>query len=230
MSLNKRKNRYFKRTHISERKFREILKEFCYDSTGTETAKRTGISRVTVTKIFHLLRLRMKELALIEGAEVFADETEIDESYFGPKRVRGKRGRGAGFKVPVFGLLKRGGKVFTRVVRNCSKAELWPIIKGKVLTGSILYSDGWKAYDGLVYNYDHYRIHHSKDEFARGRNHINGIESFWSWSKKRMAKFNGIKKDNFELFLKECEFRFNHRDDLQKVLLKSLRNEPLINL
>ena len=53
------------------------------------------------------------------------------------------------------------------------------------------------------------RINHSK-EFANKQNHINGIENFWNQAKRHMRKFNGIQKDNFVLYLKECEWRFNH--------------------
>ncbi len=96
-----------------------------------------------------------------------------------------------------------------------------PIIQGKVLEGSTVYTDGWKAYDGLILNgYDHYRIFHSQNEFARGKNHVNGIESFWSFAKRRLAKFNGLKDKNFFLHLKESEFKFNHRQ--AKDILKSL--------
>ena len=193
----KPKNKYLDHSHISETKFRQILKEFCRDSTATETSDRVGISRITINKIYMTIRKRIYELAINEGREIFRDEVEIDESYFGARRVRGKRGRGARGKIPVFEILKRNGKVYTRIVKNCSKAQLLPILKGKVLDGSTVYSDGWRPYDGLVYNYDHYRVYHSKNEFARGKNHINGIESFWSWSKRRIHKFNGVHKRYF---------------------------------
>ena len=154
---------------------------------------------------------------------------ECDESYFGAKRIRGKRGRGAAGKTPVFGLLKRDGKVYVQIVENCSKQELMPIIQGKVLEGSSINTDGWKAYDGLVVNgYDHYRVFHSHDEFARGKCHVNGIESFWSFAKRRMAKFNGLTDDKFYLHLKECEWRFNHRcDNIYTSLLAEFRKNPL---
>jgi transposase-like protein len=88
-----------------------------------------------------------------------------------------------------------------------------PIIQGKVLAGSTIHTDGWRAYDGLILNgYDHYRVHHSDNEFARGKCHVNGIESFWSFAKRRLAKFNGIASHKFLLHLKESEFRFNYRN------------------
>lgn len=224
----KPRNCYFLGTHISEADFKHLLREFCRDTLATETAERTGISRPTVNDVYRLLRERIAGLAQEEACEVFADETEIDESYFGPRRIRGRRGRGASGKIPVFGILKRDGRVYTRMVENCSRAQLLPILQGKVIAGTRVYSDGWGAYDGLVYNYDHYRVHHSHNEFARGRNHINGIESFWSWSKQRLARFNGMRRQDFSLHLKECEWRFNHRkDDLYAILLMELRQNPL---
>ena len=224
----KPKNKYFINSHISEEKFRKILKEFCLDSTVFETSKRLNISRPTINKIYILFRKRIYKLATKNNKEKINDEVEIDESYFGARRVRGKRGRGAKGKTPVFGLLKRNGEVHTHIVKNCSKEQLLPVIKGKVLEGARIYSDGWKPYDGLVYNYDHYRVYHSKDEFARGKNHINGIESFWSWSKRRLNKFNGIKNEYFYLHLKECEFRFNNRNkNMHDILLTEFRKNPL---
>ncbi|EDN33858.1 conserved hypothetical protein [Francisella tularensis subsp. tularensis FSC033] len=108
---------------------------------------------------------------------------------------------------------------------NCSKESLMPIIQGKILENSTIYTDGWKAYDGLILNgYDHYRIYHSHNEFARGKNHVNGIELFWSFSKRRLAKFNGLSDDKFVLHLKECEFRWNNKDnDLYKIMLTLVR-------
>lgn len=104
-----------------------------------------------------------------------------------------------------------------------------PVIQGKVLEETAIYTDGWRSYDGLVLNvYKHYRIHHHENEFARSKNHVNGIESFWSYAKRRMSKFNGIRKDKFLLHLKESEFRFNNRHgNMYKRLLKDLRDNPL---
>ncbi len=137
---------------------------------------------------------------------------ELDESYFGARRIRGKRGRGASGKTIVFGILKRNGVVYTEIVPDASKASLIKVIRGHISADSEINTDGWKAYDGLVdMGYEkHYRVHHGSNEFARGKQHINGIESFWSYTKGRLAKFHGISKEMFYLHLKETEFRFNH--------------------
>lgn len=223
-----RKNKYYNRSRISEKKFREILKYFCYDETASKTVIYTSINRNTINKIFNEIRqhLFVNNLNLSNKDRV---NFELDESYFGAKKICGKRGRGAAGKTPVFGLLKRNGKVYVEIARNCSKEELIPIIQGKILEGLTINTDGWKAYDGLILNgYTHHRVFRSHNEFARGKNHVNGIESFWSYCKRRLAKFNGLTDEKFILHLKESEFRFNNREqNLYKILLEIIRKNPL---
>ena len=157
-------------------------------------------------------------------------QIEVDESYFGAKRVKGVRGRGAKGKTRVFGLLKRGDKVYTEIVPDCTAATLTKIIRGKTSIDSVIHSDGWRGYNGLVdFGYKkHFRVHHGENEFARGNSHINGIESFWGYAKTRLVKFKGMDKSTFNLHLKECEFRFNNRkQNLYKILLGIFRKEPL---
>jgi len=191
------KNRYVRHAHISEVIVRRVLKLFCADIPALTAAGLAGLSVQSTQSLYDGLRLRILVLTL-EEARPFAGEVEIDESDFGPRRVRGKRGRGAGGKTPVIGLLKRGGKVFTAIVENCSKQALMPIIRGQVLSEATVYTDGWKSYDGLVLGgYKHHRIHHHQNQFARGKNHVNGIESFWSFTKLRLAKLRGIRAEYF---------------------------------
>ena len=112
----------------------------------------------------------------------------------------------------MFGLLKRGGKVYTKVIPDASSATLYPIIERKVVSDSIVYSDCWRGYNVLdVSELKHFRINHSK-LFADKANHINGIKNFWNKVKRHMRKFNGVPKQHFGLFLKECEWRFNNSD------------------
>jgi transposase len=222
------RNKYFRRTHISESIFRKVLQHFSLDITALVTSQLLGIRTATIQRIYTLIRERVQALAL-EEMRPLAGEIEVDESYFGARRVRGKRGRGASGKTPVLGLHKRGDRVYVSVVGNCSKRELMPILKGHILEKSDVYTDGWKAYDGLVTNgYQHHRVHHHENEFVRGKNHVNGIEGFWSFAKYRMMKLRGIRKEKFLLHLKECEFRWNHRENnIYSILLVNCRNKPL---
>ena len=106
-----------------------------------------------------------------------------------------------------------------------------PIIKGKVDERAIIYTDGFRTYDGLAdYGYKrHYRVKHGENEFAKGHNHINGIENFWGLCKVRLVKFRGVHKHKFYLHIKECEFRYNYRKKkIYLCLLKNIRNNPII--
>lgn len=217
-----------KQARISHHKVSKLAECFCLDRDATRTAELTRVNRKTINRFFMQFRLAIywhqsNELRKVVG------EAEVDESYFGAKRIRGfhgklKRGRGT-LKQPVFGIFERGGRVFTEIVPDCKKKTLQALLCGRVAKETVIYSDGWRGYDGLVdVGYDrHYRVNHSANEFAKsGGVHINGIESFWSFTKRRLAKFNGVKK-NFVLHLKESEWRWKKtkgelRKDLEHVL------------
>jgi transposase len=221
-------NRYFRFAKISEAKLRQLLRCFALDLSATQSAKMTGLSVRRTNDIY--LRLRKKLAQECEKLSPFRGHLEADESYFGPRRVRGRRGRSAGRKIIVFGLLKRDDKVYTQIMTNVSRAALQAVIRRHASLDSTIHTDGWSGYDGLVdLGYaKHFRVHHGENEFARGPNHINGIESFWGFAKYRLTKFHGISRNTFALHLKETEFRFNNRkNNLYKVLLSLLRKDPL---
>ena len=200
-------------SRLSRYKIKKIIECFSEDITASSAAKILKLNRKTINSYYNEFRRLILEYSLREQEKELG-EFELDESYFGARRVRGKRGRGAAGKTPVFGLLKRNGKVFVTIVPNCSREELMPIIQGKIPEGSTIHTDGRKAYDGLILNgYSHYRVFHHENEFARGKSHVNGIECFWSYAKRRLSKFNGLTDDKFILHLKESEAGFNHRDD-----------------
>jgi transposase len=221
-------NRYYRRSKISERKFRQVVRHFALDFTASDVAKLTGLTRKSVTSIF--LRIRERIAEECERQSPFGGEVEVDESYFGARRVRGKRGRGASGKTIVFGIFKRNGSVYTEVVPDCRKRTLLAVIRGRITLDAVVHSDGWRGYDGLVdVGYaKHFRVNHSANEFVRGASHVNGIESFWSYAKRRLRKFNGIPSRTFYVHLKECEYRFNNRNtELSTLLLKLLERHPL---
>ena len=220
------KRRYFKRSRISDKKIREIIKYFSLDFTITKISILVNIDRKIVNKYINKIRVIL--CSYCEKISLFKGEIELDESYFGGNKKGDKRGRGVTNKIPVFGILKRDGKVYTQIVNNASSKELMPIIKDLVDKKSTIYTDKWRAYDSLVLDgYKHKRINHSKEfrDKVDKKNHINGIENFWGWSKNRLRKFNGISRETFKLHLKECEFRFNHRHhNLYDIIIKILKN------
>ena len=143
---------------VTAQKRNRIFLCFKNDLTATQAAEICGVNRNTANRYYNLLRRAILSESIREARREVG-EYELDESYFGARRVRGKRGRGAAGKTPVFGLLKRGDKVFVTVVPDCPRESLMPVIKGLILESSTIYTDGWKAYDGLVLNgYEHYRV------------------------------------------------------------------------
>ena len=189
-------------------------------STARSAAALTGINRHTARLYFHKLRELISEKLEADLPEKFSGEIELDESYFGGVR-KGKRGRGAAGRIPVFGLLKRGCKVLALKVPNTRTETLFPIIKAKIKPDSVVYTDSFRAYGVLdVSGFHHERINHS-ELFADAQNHINGIENFWNQAKRHLRRFNAIPRQHFHLYLKEWEWPFNYHptENLLKVLL-----------
>jgi transposase-like protein len=222
-------NRYYRCSKISEGKFRQLVRCFALGLTVSKTTEFTSLTRKSVIMIY--LKIRERIAQECERASPFSlCEVEVDESYFVGRRVRGKRGRAASGKTIVFGIFKRNGCVYTEIVPDCKKRTWQAIMRGRIALDAVINSDGWRGDDGLVdVGYaKHFRVHHGQDEFVQGTHHVNGIESFWSFAKRRLQKFNDIPAATFKLHLKECEYRFNHRDkNLSRELLKLLEKNPL---
>ena len=196
-----------RKSRLNAEQQKRLMEHFVAGTTARTAASLVGVNKSTASYYFQRLR-RIIHLAT-EDASPLSGEIEVDESYFGGVR-KGKRGRGAAGKVPVFGLLKRGGKVYTKVIPNTQATTLKTIMEDKIVPDSIVYSDTYGSYNVLdVSAFKHYRINHSK-LFADRKNHINGIENFWNQAKRHLRRFNGIPKEHFPLFLKECEWRFNN--------------------
>lgn len=212
---------------ISPHTLKKIMRHFCVDIDATKTAELLELNRKTINRYFLLFGEAIYRFQT-ERLQKLVSKIEVDESYFGSKRRRGvpgKRGRGTS-KQPVFGIFERGGSVFTEIVPDCKKQTLQSIITGRVSPDAVIFSDEWRGYDGLVdVGYDcHYRITHSK-HFSENGVHINGIESFWSYTKRRLAKFNGVKA-NFPLHLKESEWRWSKdAKTLERELATILKNQ-----
>ena len=122
---------------------------FSEDLSATQISHLTKLSRQTINKYLTAIRLRIVELSMLQSVPLVG-QIEVDESYFDARRVRDKRGRGAKGKTIVFGLLKRGDKVYTEIVSDCKGVTLQRIIKGKTSIDSVIHSDGWRGYNELV--------------------------------------------------------------------------------
>ena len=174
-------------------------------------ASDLGVTYQAVSRVYQKLREALYHIAELEGGKL-KGEIEIDEAYFGGRR-KGKRGRGAAGKSIVFGLLEREGRVYTKVVTNVTALELMAHIRLHTRKGSVYYTDTFRSYNSLKRLGKHHRLNHSKAFAYRGKNHINGIEGFWSYAKHILYNYRGVSKYHFPMYLKEVEYRYNHRQD-----------------
>ena len=210
-----------RRSRLSQYKQNKLIELFVSGVTAGTAARLVGVNKNTAAYYFHRLRLLIFHSS--PHWEMFDGEVEADE-----RASQRQTGRGAARKVVVSGLLKRNGKVYTVAVPNTQTATLLPIIREQVKPDSIVYTDCYKSYDVPdVSEFSHLRINHST-HFADRQNHINGIENFWNQAKRHLRKFNGIPKEYFELYLKECEWRFNNSEiKVQISILKQLVKHDL---
>ena len=207
-----------KRSRLSSRISGRLIEHFIAGTPARTAGELVGVNRNTAISFYH--RLRQIIVEQMPSVEMFSGDVEVDESYFGGYR-RGIRGRGAAGKVAVFGILKRNGKVHAQILPNTKSKTIKGLIDSQVKPDSVVYTDGLSSYKVLdVSEFKHYRINHLK-RYVDGHNHINGIENFWNQAKRHLRKYNGIPKQNFELYLKECEFRFNYGSP--KELLTTLK-------
>ena len=182
-----------KLTHckLSKNTQRKLLEYFVLEVTARSAADLLGIQPNSAALFYRKIRTIIAYHLELEADEVFEGHVELDESYFGGAR-KGKPGRGAAGKTAVFGILKRGGKVYTKVVVDTKASTLMPIITSKIAPDSVVYTDCYRSYNALdVSGFYHERINHSR-LFAAGKNHINGVENFWNQAKRVLRKYNRI--------------------------------------
>lgn len=221
-----RKGSILEGTRVPFTRFLTALKLFELDTSVREAARQLDLAYNTVYGLFHLFR---RAIAATDTERFsLSGEIEMDESYFGGRR-KGKRGRGAAGKIPVFGILERGGKVRVEVVRDVQGETLLEMAIRKVKRGSLVYTDKFRSYNGLVtYGFRHRRIDHGI-RFVNGKVYINGIEGFWSFAKERLMKYHGVRPGKFPFYLKELEFRYNHRNrDIYDDVVKCLSEYSLV--
>jgi len=221
---------YLERSFLPLDGWYELLWWFAYEFTANKTAKEVKLPQQRVHNYFSLIR---KAIYNYERPQLnqFCGEVEVDETYVGPKfknRRKKKREwyrkinavrRGRGAKVlqqPVFGLYQRDGRVYVEFVGDVGKKTLQDIIKGRIVLESEVYTDTWKSYRGLKREgYHHEVVDHGREEYLREKRgkkiHINGIEGFWGYLKEHLLKHHGVGKGNLIYYIKEQEFRFNHR-------------------
>ena len=203
---------------LSKNPWSKIVRFFLLGLSGAQIAQLTELERRRVLRA--LLRLRQRMAT--DVPPVFSGVVEVDETYVGGAwrnrrhRPRGSpRGRGTLLKTPVFGILCRGGQVWAQVVPDISRDTLQTLIRRRVTPGSIVCSDTLGGYTGIATKgYVHRLVAHGQGQYrSRAGTHINGLEGFWGYLKRRLAAKGGIRRERVPLYLAEYVWRYNHRKD-----------------
>ena len=213
---------------FSRDEWKEILHLFLMEQSSNSIAEQTGFNKQRVMRALTKIRFVM----IKDVPEIFSGTVEVDETYLGGQwknkrrsvRDQGsKRGRGT-TKQPVFGILCRNGTVWAEVVEDVGADTLQPLISKKVTTGSIVCSDTWKAYTGIAARgYVHRLVNHGEKQYSDGKgNHINGLEGFWGYLKRKLSSKGGIRREKLPLYLGEYVWRYNHRTDQERIKIRRL--------
>lgn len=196
----------------------KVIEYFTLEIPANKASKVLKVNYKTVYRIYQKLRAKIV-LKAQEEFRKLSGEIEVDDAYFGGRR-KDNRGRAAAGKTLVLGMLERDGRVYTTLPENLAVGQVLEAMKNVAEKGSVFYSDQFRSYKSLFIFGRHLSLDHAS-EFANGRVHINGLEGFWSFAKERMLKYHGISKKHFYLYLKELEFRYNHRhDDLMQIFIR----------
>jgi transposase len=216
--------RWINRGNLTAGQWLRLVKLFELELSARKIAQQLRLSYDSVYKAIHTIRSAIQAHSQDLERIIVSGEVEVDESYFGGKR-KGKRGRGAAGKVPVFRILEREGRVTVEVVPNVRAETVLVLTVKKVRRGSIVYTDRFQIYDALMFcGYRHLRVDHGK-YFSRGRVYINGLEGFWIYAKERIINHHGVSPQRFPYYLKELEFRYNHRqEDIFPLITQCLCN------
>ena len=230
---------------ISRKLLKQIISEFVLEHSTNTILERVDISKYKLLKILTVLRIEMTK----DVPEMFSGIVEVDETYLGGqwknkrlsvkkdaliKGKNSKKGRGTS-KQPVFGILCRNGTVWAELISGIEKKDLQPRIEKRVEKGSTVCSDTWRGYTGIAQKgYVHRLVNHSKNEYSDCKgNHINGLEGFWGYMKRKLSARGGIRKEKLHLFVGEYVWKYNHRNLnfkereklLFKLIIKHFRSE-----
>jgi transposase len=175
--------------------------------------RELGVTYKTAWRMGYLIRKYLME----QTDEPLFGVIEADETYMGGRRRGDKRGRPApgSHKVPVFGMVQRGGQVRAMTVPNVKKATVFPNLRKHVIPASVICTDELRSYNGIEkIGLKHRSVNHAENVWVSGEVHTNTIEGFWSLVKRGIGGVHhAVSAKHLQGYLNEYAWRYNHRDD-----------------
>lgn len=230
------KNRYLKGAHLSERKFKEILKLFSEDLTATQIANISGVSRVTVNSYLKKIRQQIakycesQQPAEVNGKPPAGGHERYEHRHNHDTALTVKTEVGRIIKPVVFGIYRHNDKLHTEILPDVSRAMIHAMMRGRSVLETLGTAEKIRHFNNLVDlgHYRLYRLEHNNGADAGNGTITDDVDAFWGLTKHRLAKFKGLNRNTVYLHLKECEFRYNNRhEELYEVLLNLLKTHTL---
>ncbi|CAL1521389.1 IS1595 family transposase [Chitinophaga sp. MM2321] len=230
------KNKYLKGAHLSERKFKEILRLFADDLTATQIANISGVSRVTINSYLKKLRhqiARCCETLHPVPAPVIAYDSRQENSqpdHGSDTLVAVKPEVERLVKPVIFGICRLPDRLYTEILPDVTRSMIHAATRGRSVLETLGATERLRGFNGVVDlgQYRLYRLGSSITDTLNGSPLMDDVDAFWALTKHRLAKFKGLNRNTAYLHLKECEYRFNNRnEDLYGVLLELLKTYPL---
>ena len=192
------------RSKLTDEQSRRLTEHFVAGTPARTAAELVGVNRNTARLFYHrvreLIAKRLEQDNPFDGEPLEVDEAEVEQ----------RTNRRAAGKMPVFALLKHGGKVYTAMVLP-ARAATPPAPPARFRPDAIVYADPPTAGDVLgVSRFQHRRVQHDRGSVLATQPGIDSIENFWNQAKRHMRRYNGIPRRHLHLFVKECEWRFNY--------------------
>jgi hypothetical protein len=226
------KNKYLKGAHLSERKFKEILRLFAEDLTATQIANISGVSRVTVNSYLKKIRQQIARHceSLLPAESHSRPATPARNVHHASSADEGdvsvKTEVGRNVRPVVFGIYRSSDRLHTEILPDVSRSMIHSVVRS---SRSILEmqnaAEKIRRFSNVV-DLGQYRLYNLENEGAVSV--ADDVDAFWGLTKHRLAKFKGLNRSTVYLHLKECEFRYNNRnEDIYETLLELLKTQPL---
>jgi len=198
--------RWINLSRLAPDQWLRVVKLFELELPASAIARQAGIAYNTAHRAVTVLRM-----AILAHGEDAPSLLPIMMGRGGPLSGGGRQGSDGSWEDPVFGLTFRDGGVMVNVIQGCKAEDLLGSAAEKGRHGNVLCAERFEAYDSILYSgFNRLAVGHGKN-YPGDRGHVNGLEGFWSFAKERLMRHHGISGRYFPLYLKELEFRYNHR-------------------
>ena len=203
--------RWINKVKLQAKDWLRLVKLFELETPARKASQRIGISYPTVLKTFYCIRQSIVAHGE-DGDHLLSEEIETDGGFW-DRQDKIRPHQEFQSRIPVFGIIEQDGRVRTEVLRDIRAENILDLTIEKVRWGSIVYTNKYKGYNYLIFCGNKHLDLDDGKAFTRGDVYIIGLDGFWKFTKERMSKFHGVSQEKFPLYLKEMEFRYNHRDE-----------------